>query len=96
MTCEHLIHLERALISRRFRETFRGKAWSDNAREWVYFDVCFDLPAVREPFSLPTYVADREHLGTRDEQEAGFLCTVHQDGIMGTHPAHCAVVPRFP
>jgi hypothetical protein len=96
MTCDHLIHLERELIARGFVETFRGQAWSHNAREWVYFDVCLDMPAVRERFAIPDFVADHEHLGTHDGQEAGFVCQVHQDGIMGRHPSHCAGVPTFP
>jgi hypothetical protein len=96
MTCQHLLQLERELLTRGLKETFRGKAWSDHAREWVYFDVCFDLPAVREQFRLPSYVTDHEHLGTHDGQEAGFVCAVHHDGIMGRHPRHCAGVPIFP
>ena len=52
MTCEHLVHLERELAARGFAETFRGQAWSANTREWVYFDVCLDLPAVREQFAF--------------------------------------------
>ena len=50
MTCNHLIELETALIAGGFKETFRGKAQSDNVREWVYFDVCMDIAKVRELF----------------------------------------------
>jgi hypothetical protein len=96
MTCEHLIELEQALIAGGFKETFRGKAWSENVREWVYFEVCFDMAAVREQLRLETCVVEHEHLGTHDGQEAGFVCTIHQDGIMGRHPQYCAGVPVFP
>jgi hypothetical protein len=98
MTCEHLIQLERELLDRGFVETFRGQAWSDNVREWVYFDVCFDRPAVRERFQFAPCVRDHEHYGTHDGQEAGFECAIHQDGVMGIHPksGRCAQVPAFP
>jgi len=96
MTCEHLVELEQALISGGYSETFRGKAWSDNVREWVYFRVCFDMPAVRERFHFDKCVVDHEYLGTHDGQEAGFECKVHQDGIMGVHPENSRGVPNFP
>jgi hypothetical protein len=96
MTCLHLSELEQALITGGFRETFRGKAWSDNVREWVYFDVCLRLPAVRERFGFDPCVVEHEHRGTHDGQEAGFVCTEHQDGVMGVHPDYCRGVPSFP
>ncbi len=96
MTCEHLIALEQELINLGFRETFRGQAWSDNAREWVYFEVCLDRDAVVAKFAFDPCVRYHAHLGTHDGQEAGFECVVHNDGIMGWHPAHCGNKPRFP
>lgn len=82
MTCEHLSKLEQELIAQGFRETFRGKAWSDNVREWVYFEVCLDMPAVQQRFSFDPCVVEHQHLGTHDGQEAGFVCTLHDDGVM--------------
>ncbi len=96
MTCEHLVGLEQELIAQGHKETFRGRAWSDNVREWVYFEVCLDLPSVRERFKFDECVIEHEHLGTHDGQEAGFVCTLHQDGVMGRHPKHCEGVPKFP
>ena len=96
MVCPHLAELEQALTAGGFRETFRGKAWSDNVREWVYFHVCLDLPAVRERFRLNPCVVDHVYRGTHDGQEAGFACTEHLDGIMGVHPDFCRGVPAFP
>ena len=46
MICEHLRALEQAILARGIRETFRGKAWSQNCREWVYFDCFIDTAAV--------------------------------------------------
>jgi hypothetical protein len=96
MTCNHLIELEKALIAGGFKETFRGRAWSDNVRERVYFDVCLDRPKVREQFGFDPCVADHEHLGTHDGQEAGFVCIEHADGIMGVHPQFSRGVATFP
>jgi hypothetical protein len=46
MTCEHLLPLEEALLAEGIRETSRGQAWSENCREWVYFDCRLDLPLI--------------------------------------------------
>jgi len=85
MLCEHLSELENELKSKGIREIYRGKAWSKNCREWVYFDCFLDLPAIREKLQLEQCVVDHEHLGTHDGQESGFICKVHNDGIMGVH-----------
>ena len=86
MTCEHLQPLEQAILAAGIREDFRGKPWSDHCREWVYFSCCLDRVALRERFHLDPCVKDHEHMGTHDGQEAGFFCTIHEDGIMGVHP----------
>jgi hypothetical protein len=86
MTCEHLVALEQALIAAGFRETSRGQAWSQNCREWVYFDCYLPAQLVREKFGLAECVEDHMHRGTHDGQESGFVCSVHHDGIMGHHP----------
>ena len=83
MTCEHLRGLEQAILGRRIRETFRGAAWSQKCREWVYFDCYLDLEAVRGQFSLAECVQDHELRGTHDGQERGFVCRLCHDGIMG-------------
>jgi len=87
--CEHLAPLEAALLAAGMRVTFRGKAWSDNCREWVYFDCLLDRTALRRRFPFPPSVTDHERLGTHDGQEAGFVCTACKDAVMGLHPS-CA------
>ena len=47
MVCEHLTGLEQELLRMGIREVHRGQPWSKNCREWVYFDCCFDLVALR-------------------------------------------------
>jgi len=94
MVCEHLRPLEKALTEAGIEETFRGPAWSKNCREWVYFRCVLNRASLRERLGLPPCVVDHEHLGTHDGQEAGFICELCHDGIMGTHPKS-PVGPQF-
>ena len=86
MVCEHLAVLERELSAMGLPVTFRGKAWSQNCREWVYFPCVLDLTALRARLALPDCVEDHIHRGTHDGSEAGFFCSVCHDGVMGNHP----------
>jgi hypothetical protein len=95
MTCEHLIALERALIEAGVKETSRGQAWSQNCREWVYFDCFLPAESTRRKFAFDPCVEDHAHLGTHDGQESGFVCTVHHDGVMGHHPASGVAAMTF-
>lgn len=95
MVCEHLIALERAIASAGFKETYRGAVWSDNCREWVYFDCELPAVAIRQAFALADCVKDHVHRGTHDGQEAGFVCQIHKDGVMGHYPGALASAPRF-
>lgn len=94
MVCEHLTPLEQALLARGIAVTFRGQAWSDNCREWVYFDCHLDVPALRQRFALPDWVTTHSHRGTHDGQELGLVCSRCQDGVMG-HFAPLAGKPTF-
>lgn len=86
MVCEHLRSLEAVMQAAGIAETYRGQAWSQNCREWAYFDCLLDLPALRERFQLPACVVEHVHPGTHDGQEAGFVCASCHDGLMGVHP----------
>jgi len=85
MTCEHLQPLEGAMIARRIPVTFRGQAWTENCREWVYFACFIDTQAVRERISLADCVHEHVHRGTHDGQERGFECSLCHDGVMGEY-----------
>lgn len=87
MICEHLRSLEHALVARGIRETFRGQPWSQNCREWVYFDCFIDTAAVRTTLALAECVQDHVHRGTHDGQERGFVCSQCHDGILGSYEA---------
>lgn len=94
MVCEHLRPLEMALLEAGVDELYRGQTWSRNCREWVYFRCVLNRPALRARLDLPACVVEHEHLGTHDGQEAGFVCQLCHDAIMGSHPRH-PVGPEF-
>jgi hypothetical protein len=85
MLCEHLSILEKELIDEKIPELFRGKAWSNNCREWVYFDCYLKLSSIRLRVQLSDCVESHAHLGTFDGQENGFVCMTCHDAIMGHH-----------
>jgi hypothetical protein len=87
VTCEHLRQLEAEIIAAGLPETFRGRAWSENCHEWVYFDCYFDRKSIRKRMALAECVHDHEHRGTHDGQEAGFVCAQCHDAIIGLHPS---------
>ncbi len=95
MVCEHLIALEREILAHGIAETYRGQAWSQNCREWVYVDCVLDVASLRARFTFDPCVEDHEHRGTHDGSEAGLVCSLHQDAIMGLHPAQPAGRPIY-
>ena len=95
MVCEHLSTVESALLDCGIAITFRGQAWSENCREWVYFDGYLDTRRIRERFGLPEAVRDHTHRGTHDGQEHGLVCDLCHDALMGL-PDPVAGKPVFP
>jgi hypothetical protein len=87
MICEHLRPVEETIQARGIQETFRGQAWSENCREWIYFDCFIDLAAVRDRIPMPYCIQDHVHRGTHDGQERGFYCSKCHDGVMGRYEA---------
>jgi hypothetical protein len=69
------------------KETFRGHAWSNNCREWVYFDCFIDTASARKKFAFVPCVSEHAHRGTHDGEERGFVCSTCWDGIMGAYEA---------
>jgi hypothetical protein len=95
MVCKHLSQLEQELLDAGFEVTFRGQTWTNNCREWVYFDCYLDRPAIRGRLEFADCVQDHEHRGTHDGQEAGFYCSACHDAVMGAHPAFAARLRVF-
>lgn len=95
MVCEHLAAVESALLEAGIPVISREQAWTDNCREWVYFDGFLDTASLRRSFPLPFFVRDHTHRGTHDGQEHGLFCGRCLDGIMGL-PDPAADKPTFP
>jgi hypothetical protein len=83
MLCEHLRPLEEALLASGQKETYRGQPWSDNCREWVYYDVVLDVDAIQRQFRLPACVRIHENLDPKSGTERGFYCTACKDAVVG-------------
>ena len=95
MVCEHLAPLERELMDKRIPETYRGAAWGENTREWVYFNCVLDTEALRERFSFPAFVTVHQNSDPRSGTEHGFICQKCLDGIMGKLPAENPEIEPF-
>ena len=83
MICEHLRELEAAVKASGAVETYRGQVWTDNFREWVYFDVVIDVEAVKKRFKLAPSVKVAENLDPKSGTERGLECDVCHDAVMG-------------
>jgi len=88
MICEHLRPLEIDVVAAGIKEVYRGKPWTENCNEWVYYDCVFNnLEATMLRFNLRNDIIKvHSHSGTHDGQEHGLVCTACLDGIMGQHP----------
>lgn len=87
MICEHLQQLEQEIIQAGFEETCRGQVWSDDCREWVYFDCYLDRESIKKRFNFQSHVVEHQHRGTHDGEESGFICKNCQNAIMGHYSA---------
>lgn len=83
--CEHLQPLDNTLKQSGVKETFRGQAWSDNCREWVYYDCVLDLSSLRKEYNFPEFIVDHVNSDPRSGQEKGFVCTQCNDAVMGNY-----------
>ena len=81
--CEHLTELENYIKEQNITETYRGQAWSDNCREWVYFDCYFDIDMLRQKFNLPDFIKHHVNNDYKSGLEEGFVCELCNDAIMG-------------
>lgn len=88
--CEHLEELDKALKEKQIKETFRGQPWSNNCREWVYYDCFLDVERLRERFALPAFVVAYSNDDPRSGLEAGLVCDLCKDAVVGAHPSVAA------
>ena len=93
LQCPHLAPLWRELRESGAKETTRGQVWTENCREWVYFDVVLDVESLQQRMSLPDCVRVHENKDQKSGAELGFYCEECQDAVMGLPRAH--EVKRF-
>lgn len=84
--CEHLIGLDNELKARGIKETFRGQAWTENVREWVYYDCVLRVEQIKERYGFPDFVRSHVNDDSKSGKESGFYCVLCKDGVMGLHP----------
>ena len=84
--CEHLIRVEDYLKARGAVESWRGQPWTDNCREWVYFEAILNPSEIRHRLHLDACVEVHDYYDIKAGSELGLVCTRCQDGVMGMHP----------
>ena len=84
--CEHLQTLDDEITQKGIKETFRGEAWSSNAREWVYYECVLNLDEIQRRYNFPDFVKIHINNDNRSGMEAGFYCELCKDAVMGIHP----------
>lgn len=96
MTCEHLNKLETELIDNQIEIISRGQAWSNNCREWVYFNCLFtNIEKTMLRLGIDSEIVKiHSHLGTHSGQEYGLVCSKCNDGILGNHPKTVKISTR--
>ena len=85
MICQHLRRLEAELIDRGIPETFRGKAWTQNCREWVYYNCYLDTKKLLQRLPLSGCVTEHVNDDVRSGTERGLYCAEHHDAIVGLY-----------
>lgn len=81
--CEHLVELENEILSQGVKETYRGQAWGDGTREWVYFDCYLNIVKLQKRFDFPDFVKHHKNDDVKSGTEEGFVCELCKDAVMG-------------
>lgn len=84
--CEHLIELDNEIKAKGISETFRGKAWKNNCREWVYYNCQLDLGSLRNKYAFQDFIINHRNDDNKSGMEVGFICDICHDAIIGLHP----------
>ena len=96
MLCEHLCEIEKAITLAGIAETYRGQPWSKNCRQWVYFDCVLDMDAIKRKFDLAECVGEHLNHDPKSGREAGLVCNLCHDAVVGLHAKDGNGKNRFP
>lgn len=84
--CTHLKLIESYLLAKGYKEIYRGQVWSNNCREWIYFNGVLNIQELQEQFKLDKTIIVHDYQDIKVGSELGLVCTLCFDGIMGAHP----------
>jgi hypothetical protein len=84
--CEHLKKAEDYIKSKGIKESWRGQPWTENCREWIYFDCVLSPQNLKTKLQLEDFVQVHDYSDTKAGSELGLICSICKDGIMGMHP----------
>jgi hypothetical protein len=84
--CIHLQPAEAYIKSKGIPEFWRGQPWTDNCREWIYFDCFFNPAELKAKLKLDECVQVHDYFDIKAGSERGLVCDTCKDGVMGIHP----------
>lgn len=84
--CIHLKPAEEYIKSKGIPEFWRGQPWTNNCREWVYFDCLFSPLDLKNKLGLDDCVTIHDYYDIKAGSERGLFCEICKDGVMGIHP----------
>lgn len=85
MACKHLYILENELKNSDILIRFNGQAWTENCRQWIYYDCYFDTISLRKRITFDDCIVDYDYSDIKVGSEEGFFCTECKDAIIGIH-----------
>jgi len=93
--CIHLKPVEDYLLSKGYNEVYRGQVWSNNCREWIYFNTILQPQELIIQFRLDSTIIIHDYQDIKVGSELGLECTICHDAIMGYHPNSAYLKEKF-
>jgi hypothetical protein len=59
--CIHLKQLEDYITSKGITETWRGQAWTNNSREWIYFACILETQVLKKKLQLEPCIETHDY-----------------------------------
>src|SRR4051812_11061384 len=84
--CEHLQPLADYLKERSVPVTWRGQPWTQNCREWVYYDCVLEPQSLKTKLGLESFIQVHDYVDIKAGSELGLFCDECKDAIIGIHP----------
>ena len=84
--CTHLIDVEEYLKLAGVSETWRGQPWSENCREWIYYNCVMDAAGLKDKLQLEDFVMVHDFNDPKAGSELGLVCEECDDAVIGVHP----------